>query len=84
VEVVAMQIPTMMGPLARCPGCGSAQLRAVDDGDDTNFVCLSCLACWHVELGFVRLVAPATCPGCLLHDACVAAARYRVEEGAVT
>jgi hypothetical protein len=79
-----MQIPTMVGPLARCPGCRSSQLRAVCDGEDTNFVCLSCLACWRVAMGFVSLVAPATCPGCQLHDACISAARGRAEAGAVT
>lgn len=48
----------------RCWDCGSPSLRAVSDGEDTNFVCLSCGACWHVALGQVHRVDPTTCPGC--------------------
>lgn len=36
----------------RCPWC-AAGLRAVSDGDRTNFFCASCRRCWHVELGRV-------------------------------
>lgn len=48
----------------RCWECGSPSLRVVSDGDDPNFVCPSCGACWHVVLGHVHRVHSATCPGC--------------------
>lgn len=54
----------------RCWECGSPSLRAVSDGDDTNFVCPSCGACWHVALGRVHRVDPVTCPGCEARPLC--------------
>lgn len=55
-----------------CPNCGSSRFEAVTDGDDVNFLCLSCALCWHVELGYVSRVDPVTCPGCDHHEECLA------------
>lgn len=54
----------------RCWECGSPSLRAVSDGYDANFVCPSCGSCWHVVLGHVHQVDPATCPGCPARELC--------------
>jgi hypothetical protein len=53
-------------PLARCPECGSARLDPVVEAGvaEVHFLCRNCARCWHVDLGFVRRVAPATCLGC--------------------
>jgi hypothetical protein len=32
-------------------------MEAVTDGETTNFRCLACAACWHVELGYIGLVS---------------------------
>ena len=61
-------------PLTRCPDCGGDALETVFDGEATNFVCTGCFACWHVGLGSVHRVPPATCPGCRLAELCRAAA----------
>jgi hypothetical protein len=55
--------PAGVGALTRCPVCAGA-LAAVSDGDTTNFLCRRCGRCWHVELGRVSRVDPASCPGC--------------------
>lgn len=47
-----------------CPRCGASAFLAVTDGDEVNFVCTECGACLHVELGYVAIVDPFTCPGC--------------------
>ena len=59
--------------LAACPACGSDALRAVHDGQLTNVLCTTCLACWHTELGVVYRIASATCLGCEFLDLCMAA-----------
>jgi len=53
-----------------CPECGADDLVAVSDGEQTNFLCPRCGRCWHIELGWVHRVAPATCPGCDRRDQC--------------
>ena len=54
-----MAIEGVFGPPpVPCWGCGSSPLRAVFDGDATNFVCRTCGACWHVSLGHVHRVDP--------------------------
>lgn len=52
-------------PLARCPVCASSRLDPVveTERETVHFVCRDCLRCWHVELGFVQLMTPATCFG---------------------
>lgn len=64
-----------MDALRHCPNCGDKPIRAVSDGEDTNFLCLSCGHCWHIELGWVHRVDPATCPGCPGQPVCTAALR---------
>ena len=56
--------------LDACPGCGAGMLYTVSDGQTTNFLCRICSRCWHVELGGVRRVEPATCPGCEWRGTC--------------
>ena len=63
--------PRVAGTFA-CPNCGASEFETVNDGDDVNFLCLSCGLCWHVELGYVSRVDPVTCPGCDRHDECLA------------
>ena len=71
-----------LGVLPQCPDCGSTQLRAVNDGEDTNFLCGDCASCWRVELGWVHRVEPDDCPGCPDRDLCTAArARSRASTG---
>lgn len=67
-----------------CPECGAAGLRAVTDGERTNFLCPSCGCCWHLELGYVSRVDPATCPGCPWRYKCTAARRPYGAEAAGT
>jgi hypothetical protein len=67
--------PAEIGPdgaLASCPECGGRQLRCVTDGELTNFFCAACACCWHLELGWVHRVDPATCPGCRFQPLCLA------------
>ena len=59
--------------LTTCPACASDALRAVTADDLVNFVCLSCLSCWHVELGAAHRVPWSTCPGCEMVAGCRAA-----------
>lgn len=63
----------LAGRIGPCPTCGNGQLTPVSDGEDTNFLCRDCGACWHVCLGWVDRVNPATCPGCPSRDVCEAA-----------
>jgi hypothetical protein len=63
----------MTARILTCQDCGLNVMEAVSDGEMTNFRCVSCGACWHVELGWVSRVEPATCPGCEHHAECVAA-----------
>ena len=62
----------LIGP---CPECGNGRLRAVSDGEATNFLCGACGNCWHAELDWVSRVNPATCPGCPARTVCLAAQR---------
>jgi hypothetical protein len=52
-------------PLAYCPVCGSNRLDPVVETErqTVHFLCRDCSRCWHVELGFVHLMTPATCFG---------------------
>jgi len=62
--------PSGLGAATRCPAC-LGRLRAVSDGEMTNFLCRQCGRCWHVELGHVSRVDPTTCPGCPFLPACL-------------
>jgi len=63
-------LASIVGP---CPICGNGRLRAVFDGELTNFLCIQCKVCWHGELASVRRVDPATCAGCPSRVVCLAA-----------
>lgn len=60
------------GTLASCPKCGARDLKWVTDGELTNFLCVACGCCWHLELSWVHRIDPATCPGCPSQPLCVA------------
>ena len=57
--------------VVRCPACGTEDLETVSDGENTNFLCRTCWACWHVELGWVQRVDPRSCP-CGHREECLA------------
>ena len=57
--------------LFACPRCEGEVHESVSDGETTNFRCLACGACWHVELGYISRVAPGTCPGCEHRQQCL-------------
>ena len=59
------------GPLGACLRCRSTLISAVFDLDDTNFLCESCQACWHVESARVWRVDPRTCITCWHRDDCL-------------
>jgi hypothetical protein len=61
--------------LIECPTCGQHTFECVTDGEMTNFLCLNCHMCWHVELGYVSHVDPQTCPGCHNYEDCMRRAR---------
>ncbi len=65
----------LASPLTRCPACGSGALAPVTerDGETVNFLCGACDRCWHVELGHVHRVDPASCSGCPARARCGAA-----------
>jgi uncharacterized protein (DUF2267 family) len=42
----------------------------VTDGELTNFFCVACQCCWHLELGWVHRIDPTTCPGCAYQSLC--------------
>jgi NMD protein affecting ribosome stability and mRNA decay len=65
-----------------CPQCGGRLLEPVSDGESINFFCRSCLACWHVELGYVRRVEVSSCPGCEHFGACLLRRTIESSEGA--
>ena len=65
--------------LERCPACSADELVAVVDVDEPNFLCQACGRCWHVELGFVSRVDPATCTGCPQRPECLA--RSAIDNG---
>ena len=67
------------GPFEACPECGSSRLKAVFDGDETNFFCESCGRCWFVTMGWTTRVVPSTCPGCSELGRCRALAPARGE-----
>lgn len=56
--------------LFECLECGGESFHAISVGEETNFRCTDCGSCWHVELGWVSPVDPATCPGCPFGTEC--------------
>ena len=62
-------------PLTHCPVCGSNRLDPVVENErqTVHLLCRDCSRCWHVELGFVHRMTPATCLGCPERARCEAA-----------
>ena len=62
-------------PLTHCPVCGSSALDPVVERDrhTVHFLCRDCSRCWHVELGAVHRMTPATCLGCPEQSRCATA-----------
>ena len=55
-DVARLDLGSALAPPGRCPGCGSGELAAVTDGEQTAFACQSCGQCWTVELGWAHRV----------------------------
>lgn len=53
----------MLAGLGGCPHCQGGWLRPVSTAEATNFLCLSCRSCWHLQGGAFVLVEPRTCSG---------------------
>jgi hypothetical protein len=51
-----------LGPFDTCPEC-LGPLTPVSIRDDVSFYCADCNACWHVSMGYLMRLDPATCPG---------------------
>ena len=69
--------------VVRCPGCGGLDLETVSDGDATNFLCLTCSSCWHVELGWMQRVDPRGCISCPHSAECLERIRSADQETGV-
>jgi len=55
-DVARLDIASALAPPGCCPDCGSGELAAVTDGEQTAFMCQSCGQCWQVELGWAHRV----------------------------
>ena len=60
----------------RCPRCGHAGLRPVDDTPQANLLCLECRCCWQPEDRHLVQVNPHACAGCPDRPFCM----FRVDE----
>jgi hypothetical protein len=60
----------VLAGLGRCPGCGGPGLKSVSTTEATNFLCLWCRRCWHLEGGSLVAVEPRSCRGCPEHNFC--------------
>jgi hypothetical protein len=58
--------------LFRCPACGAGAFEGVTVAFDVNLRCVTCGACWHVELGYISRIDPRTCGSCRHRPACLA------------
>jgi CBS domain-containing protein len=59
-----------MAALGPCPRCDGQWLRPVSTAEATNFLCLWCRTCWHLENGTFVPVETRTCRGCPDHNFC--------------
>lgn len=57
-------------PSMLCPECHAPGLQPINVGGRVNFLCAWCERCWHVELGRMSRVSPATCGLCANAPAC--------------
>ena len=60
----------VLADLGPCPRCGGGWLRPVSTAEATNFLCLCCRRCWHLERGAFVPVDPRSCRGCVEHNFC--------------
>ena len=60
----------VLADLAHCPRCGAEWLRPVSTSDATNFLCMLCRTCWHLEDGAFVQIETRSCPGCPEHNFC--------------
>jgi hypothetical protein len=75
IDLTCPPEPMASDPLPTCPECGEGHLVAMSNEEGTNLFCPTCATCWHVELGWVSRVDPATCPGCAHRALCTASRR---------
>lgn len=54
-----LDIAAAFAPVNRCPGCGSAALTAVGDGERTEFHCQECGMRWRYDAGVRICVEPS-------------------------
>ena len=54
-----------------CPGCGSANVRAVVADGHVNFLCRECGCCWHQDTDRFLAIDPRSCPGCSSRPVCI-------------
>jgi hypothetical protein len=68
VEIVMTPEPVAAELLAgrpSCPQCQGDWLSPVATAEDeTNFLCLQCRSCWHLDGGALVRVNTGVCPGC--------------------
>jgi CBS domain-containing protein len=60
----------VLAGLGGCPHCAGERLRAVSTAEATNFLCVRCRTCWHVEGGAFVAVETRSCRGCPEHNFC--------------
>ncbi len=58
------------GPIGACPVCAGTAFLAIDNGQETNFLCPACERCWHYSMGWVSRADPVACPSCPWRDRC--------------
>ena len=60
----------VLAGLRHCPRCGRGWLRPVSTSDATNFLCVLCHTCWHLQDGGFVPVETRSCRGCPEHNFC--------------
>ena len=60
----------VLAGLRHCPRCRRGWLRPVSTSNATNFLCVLCRACWHLQDGGFVQVETRSCPGCPEHNFC--------------
>lgn len=80
IESTDGELGPVVSELFDCPNCHAETFECVNDGEMTNFLCLSCHMCWHWELNYLSAVDPRTCPGCHNLPRCMEQARRTQEE----
>lgn len=60
----------LLASVGPCPRCDGQWLRPVSTAETTNFLCLCCRSCWHLEGGTFVRIEPRSCLGCPEHNFC--------------